>query len=260
LGATLNFNQVLKTGLNGALITAISLLVAFGIAAGLARVFKVDSPLSTLIAAGTAICGGSAIAALIPILKPAKSDAALAITIVFLLNATAVWLFPWFGSQLHLSPEAFGNWAALAIHDTSSVVGAAQAYSADSLPVATTLKLTRALWILPLALWFTFQTQFQSKGDSSSPHSKVPQFPKFIFAFALLSALGTSVDWVQTQAPVFKTTSNLGFSLALLMIGLQINREQVQGLQFRVVAYASFLWVSMSILSAIWVLQNNDIR
>ena len=182
LGFGINLYQVVETGLTGFLYTLVSLVVTLGFGFVLAKMLNVGDKLSALISAGTAICGGSAIAAVAPAIRAGKEDISVALGVVFILNAVALFLFPIVGTQLGLSQVQFGVWAAIAIHDTSSVVGAATLFGEEALKIATTLKLTRALWILPLVLLAGFVYKTEENKTA---------FPKFILFFLAASVIST---------------------------------------------------------------------
>jgi uncharacterized integral membrane protein (TIGR00698 family) len=153
LGFGMNINSALKAGKDGIVFTIISIFSVLILGFLLTKVFKIDRIIGFLISAGTAICGGSAIAAIAPIIKAKPNQISIGLGVVFTLNSIALLIFPMIGNWLHLSQHDFGLWCAIAIHDTSSVVGAADKYGAEALQVATTVKLARALWIIPLSLF-----------------------------------------------------------------------------------------------------------
>ena len=243
LGAALNFQSVLKEGSQGIIITAISISTVFALGFVLAKLFKVTAPLSTLITTGTSICGGSAIAAISPIIKASSLSMATSLAIVFLLNTVAVFIFPTLGHFFQLSQEQFGVWAALAIHDTSSVVAASQIYGDEALKIGTTLKLTRALWIIPLSLIFAGITKSKNKIT----------IPWFIFLFLLMSLTFTLFTDLNFLLPYFSKASKMGLSLTLFLLGLGINKEQMKTIGVRPILFALSLWVITSIGSLVLV-------
>ncbi|MEG2820378.1 MAG: putative sulfate exporter family transporter, partial [Muribaculaceae bacterium] len=174
LGFGMNFEASLQAGKDGMLFTIVSVVVVMVLAVILGKYMKIDRKTSYLIGSGTAICGGSAIAAIAPIIKADENQMAVSLGTIFMLNAVALFIFPPIGHLLGLSQEQFGTWAAIAIHDTSSVVGAGAAYGDKALEIATLIKLTRALWIIPLAIFTTFY--FKNKSSKIS-------IPWFIFLF-----------------------------------------------------------------------------
>jgi uncharacterized integral membrane protein (TIGR00698 family) len=243
LGGALNFYFVLQQGLFAVLLTFTSIVLVLIMGEILARFFKVAPPLSHLVSVGTAICGGSAIGAVGPVLKADQLSLATSLGMVFLLNALAVFIFPPVGSYLNLGQEQFGTWAALAIHDTSAVVAAATIYGEKALSTATTLKLTRALWIIPVALLFSVKESSKSKLT----------FPWFILFFLLLSILFTIVSPLSHYAPYLRDLSKIGFSLTLFLIGLSLNREQLKLIEAKTVAYGVTLWLLTLGFSLIYV-------
>jgi uncharacterized integral membrane protein (TIGR00698 family) len=195
--------------------------------------FKISSPLSELITAGTSICGGSAISALSPVLKAESLTMATALGIVFCLNALAVFLFPPLAHWLELSQQQFGVWAALAIHDTSSVVAACQIYGDEALKIGPMLKLTRALWIIPLTLFFSFKTKSKAKLT----------YPWFILFFLLLSLFFTFRSEFNDLIPYLTKISKTGLSLTLFLIGLNLSKDQLKEIGLRPVLFGSVLWL-----------------
>jgi len=189
LGFGMNIHSALQAGRAGLWLTMASITLAMGTGIYLGRRLHIGKKTAYLISAGTAICGGSAIAAIAPLVQAKEADISVAMGTVFLLNAVALFLFPWIGHLLHMTSAQFGLWAAIAIHDTSSVIGAAGKYSAQSLELATTVKLARALWIIPVSLItpvvmkparkFTGRSGGQSGGDNAQKIA----IPWFIFIF-----------------------------------------------------------------------------
>lgn len=243
LGSGLNFLIVLKQGYSGVITTLISLTLVLLTGELLARLFRVPTPLSTLISVGTAICGGSAIGAVAPVIRADHFSIAVAMGIVFILNACAVFTFPWIGLQLGLSQEQFGTWAALAIHDTSAVVAASSAYGEEALTIATTLKLSRALWIIPVTL--VFASAYKAK-------SKIT-YPWFILYFLGMSLLFTFIPSLQDWSSLLKNISKTGFSLTLFLIGLSISHGQLLSLRFSTISMGIILWIITSSFSLFYV-------
>lgn len=167
LGFGINLRTAVEAGTNGFLFTISTIILVFVLGILLGKILKIDKKITQLITTGTAICGGSAIAAISPIIKAENNQNTIALGIVFLLNAVALILFPEIGSYFNLSQNQFGIWAAIAIHDTSSVVGAASKFGDEALHVATTVKLARALWIIPLAILFSVVYKSETKDRKS---------------------------------------------------------------------------------------------
>lgn len=192
LGFGIDLYQVAETGLRGLLYTAVSLTVTMALGFLLGKLLHTAPKLTHLISSGTAICGGSAIAAVAPAIKASAQEISVSLGVVFILNAVALFVFPAVGHALGMTQQQFGTWAAIAIHDTSSVVGAASKYGPEALQLATTLKLTRALWIVPLVL--VSGMAFKAGGAKVS-------VPLFILLFVLASVLVTFVPAVPAIAP-----------------------------------------------------------
>ena len=243
LGASLNFKSVLASGPSALLISGISITMVLIMGSVLSRLFKVTSPLAQLITSGTAICGGSAIGAIAPILKADHLSLAISLGVVFLLNGVSVFIFPNLGHALSLTQEEFGLWSALAIHDTSAVVAAAGIYGDRALEMATTLKLTRALWILPLSLFFSLRMKTKSQMN----------IPWFIFFFLLNSLLFTFTSVLDPVIPYFKNIAKMGFSLTLFMVGLGLNRSQLMSLRANQILFGISLWFLTVVGSLIFV-------
>lgn len=233
LGAGLNFQTVLKEGGQGIVLTFFSIGLVFLVGYFLAKIFKISSPLSELIMAGTSICGGSAISAISPILKAESITMATALGIVFILNALAVFLFPPLAHWLELTQQQFGVWAALAIHDTSSVVAACQIYGDEALKIGPMLKLTRALWIIPLALIFSLKNKNKAKLT----------YPWFILFFLLLSLLFSLTTEINFLIPYLSKISKTGLSLTLFLIGLNLSKEQLREIGLRPILFSAILWI-----------------
>lgn len=233
LGTSLNFRIVLSEGPVSLLTTfaGISLIMAMGFL--LAKIFRVEAPYANLISAGTAICGGSAIGAVAPIIKADQLVISVSLAVVFILNAVSIFMLPQIGDLVGLTDLQFGTWAALAIHDTSAVVAAASLRSEEALEVATTLKLIRALWIIPLALFFAYRVNSQSR----------PAIPWFILFFVLASMIFTFAPGLDALVPTLKATSRAGFSLTLFLIGLSLNRSQLRAIKLRPILFAITLWL-----------------
>lgn len=239
-GAKITFSDIVTYSSSGALLTAVSVTGVMVLGTALRRPFKVSNELGLLISSGTAICGGSAIAAVGPSIKANTENMGTSIAIVFVLNALGLLLFPTLGRYFLLSDEQFAYWAALAIHDTSSVVGAAAAWSSNALSTATTLKLTRALWIVPLALVLSNLQRNKAKVT----------VPWFILGFILMSAL-SSYGFAVPNAGLI---SQAGFSISLFLIGLSLSKKQIAHIGFKPFLYASLLWLITASASLMYVL------
>jgi uncharacterized integral membrane protein (TIGR00698 family) len=237
LGFGVNLHQVLKAGRSGLLYTAVGLAFAMILGMSLGRMLQVRGNSSILITAGTAICGGSAIAAIAPILHANDEEIAVSFGTVFILNSIALLIFPPFGHFLHLSQSQFGLWAALAIHDTSSVVGAASRYGTEALITGTTVKLARALWIVPLALALSGIKRSKS----------TIRFPWFILFFGFAAVLNTAFPSISSVSQGLFTFGRLGLTATLFLIGSGISRLTLRQVGWRPLAQGVLLWVAVGV-------------
>ena len=243
LGFGMNLHEVLKAGRSGFIYTALG--ISFALLAGLAlgKLLRVRGNSSFLITAGTAICGGSAIAAIGPILHADDEEMSVSLGTVFILNSVALLIFPPIGGALHLSQSQFGLWAALAIHDTSSVVGAAAKYGPEALVIGTTVKLARALWIVPLAL-----------ATAALKHSKSKiQFPWFILFFCLAAVLNTYLPAISPFSHSLFTLGRLGLTATLFLIGTAISRATLKEVGWRPMLQGVLLWAMAAIASLYFI-------
>ena len=233
LGFGMNLHEVIQAGRSGFLYTAVSITAAMLLGLGLGYFIHVSKKASFLISAGTAICGGSAIAAVGPIAGANEEEMAVSLGAVFILNSVALFLFPIIGFALHMSQTQFGLWSALAIHDTSSVVGATARYGSAALAVGTTVKLARALWIVPLSLITAAILKSKSR----------IQWPWFILFFCLAALLNTLLP---TFRPVFGGLNHLGkigLTVTLFLIGTGLNKQTLSRVGFRPLLQGLALWV-----------------
>jgi uncharacterized integral membrane protein (TIGR00698 family) len=239
LGFGMNLHEVLKAGRNGFLYTALGIGFAFLVGLTLAKLLSVAGNCGYLITTGTAICGGSAIAAVGPVLQADAHEMAVSLATVFVLNSVALLIFPPLGHFLKLTQTQFGLWAALAIHDTSSVVGAASRYGAESLVVGTTVKLARALWIVPLALVFAAVKRSKSK----------IHFPWFILFFCIAAVLNTYLPAFSSYFHGLFQAGRLGLTATLFLIGAGISRETIRQVGWRPMALGIALWIIVGTMS-----------
>ena len=246
LGFGLNVTTALQTGKDGFIFTVISIISILILGFFLGRLFKVERKTSYLISAGTAICGGSAIAAISPIINAKENQISIALGTVFILNSVALIVFPYIGTALNLSQTQFGMWCAIAIHDTSSVVGAASTYGDEALTIATTVKLARALWIIPLGFLSAFI--FKTKG------SKV-KIPYFIFLFILAIILSTYVPFIEGYKEIIVEIAKKGLTLTLFLIGCGLNRSLIRSAGLKPIIQGVILWGFISI-AALWTILN----
>jgi len=243
LGFGLSLDTVVRVGVRSAGYTVVGIALTLALGALLGRLLGTSGPLSTLVSFGTAICGGSAIAAMAPVVKAKSEDVAVSLATVFTLNATALLLFPAVGHLLRLDPGAFGLWAGLAIHDTSSVVGAASAFGPHALSVATTVKLTRALWIMPCVLGAAYFVR----------SSERPKFPLFVAGFVAAASIRTALPSFAPAWNVLVAVARQSLVLTLFLIGTGLTREVLKRVGVRPLAQGVALWlvVSAATLAAI---------
>ena len=245
LGFGINLNTAIEAGSQGFLFTVstIALVMIFGLF--LAKILKIDKTIAQLISAGTAICGGSAIAAVAPILKANSKQTSVALGIVFVLNAVALFIFPEIGHFFNLTQNQFGIWSAIAIHDTSSVVGAASKYGNEALQIATTVKLARALWIIPLAFLISIFTKSEGK-------IKIPYFIGF-FVLAILA--GTYLPFLQNFNTIISEISRDTLKVALFLIGAGLSLQNLKNIGIKPLLLGIILWIFISSISLYAVLQ-----
>ena len=245
LGFGINLNTAIEAGSQGFLFTVstIALVIIFGLF--LAKILKIDKTIAQLISAGTAICGGSAIAAVAPILKANSKQTSVALGIVFVLNAVALFIFPEIGHFFNLSQNQFGIWSAIAIHDTSSVVGAASKYGNEALQIATTVKLARALWIIPLAFLISIFTKSEGK-------IKIPYFIGF-FVLAILA--GTYLPFLQNFNSIISEISRDTLKVALFLIGAGLSLQNLKNIGIKPLLLGIILWIFISSISLYAVLE-----
>lgn len=247
LGFGMNLHASLASGKEGMLFTIISVVgtMIVGMFIGV-KLLKVNRDTSYLISSGTAICGGSAIAAVGPVIKAKDSDMSVALATIFVLNAIALFIFPVLGEWMGLTQQEFGTWAAIAIHDTSSVVGAGAAYGEEALQVATTIKLTRALWIIPLAL----ATSVIFKNGS-----KKISIPWFILWFIVAILLNTYVlDSVPEVGKVVSGLARKGLIITMFFIGASLSTDVLKAVGVKPLVQGVLLWLVISIGSLAYIL------
>ncbi|WP_163716679.1 YeiH family protein [Mangrovibacterium lignilyticum] len=241
MGFGMNLTQVVKASKSGFELTAISVVATISLGLLLGKLLKVDHKISVLIAAGTAICGGSAIAALAPVIRARNFQISFSLIVVFILNALALLLFPAIGHFFHLSQEAFGYWAAIAIHDTSSVVGAGASYGTKALEIATTVKLTRALWIIPVSIAFAVFDRKSEKGKI--------RIPWFIGLFVLALLVAHFVPQLDTTFGHLNWLGKRGMVVALLLIGSNISIADSRQAGTKSFVLGIALWLSIASIS-----------
>jgi uncharacterized integral membrane protein (TIGR00698 family) len=243
LGFGINLHEVLEVGRSGFLYTFIGICFVLATGWALGRLLKVGRASSYLISVGTAICGGSAIAAVGPVIEATDEEMSVSLGTVFILNSVALLVFPAIGSAAGLTPEQFGLWAALAIHDTSSVVGAGIKYGAAALSVATTVKLARALWIAPVAL---ATAAFKRSGAQI-------KWPWFIILFIAASVVNTYLPGGSSLYSQITVLSKIGLIVTLYLIGSNISRATLQVVGVRPLLQGTLLWILVTGLSLVLV-------
>lgn len=250
LGGGMNLIAVLEAGASGFVYTAISITLTIALGLVLARALKVERGSSLLITVGTAICGGSAIAAVAPAIQARSAVIAVSLAVVFILNASALLLFPLIGHMLEMSQHSFGLWTALAIHDTSSVVGAGLKYGEEALQTGTSVKLARALWIVPLVFAIGALYQVPDQEGASRPKHK---YPWFILGFLAMAAIVTYVPAVQHVGEWIAFAARRVLVLTLFLIGTNIHADILRTIGAKPFILGILLWgiISAASLAAI---------
>ena len=251
LGFGMNLTNVIEAGKKGILFTVGTIFGTLIVGGLLGKLLKVEEKTSSLISSGTAICGGSAIAATAPAIRAGSNEISVSLGAIFILNSIALFVFPIVGHALGLTDNQFGIWAAIAIHDTSSVVGAAAKFGGEALPIAVTIKLARALWIVPVALLFAFLYR-PKHGETKITE----MMPWFIFLFILAILIRTYAP-LSVQPSVFDSLVNIGragLTVTLFLIGASLTRETIKTIGFRPMLQSVLLWIMISLVSlyAVW--------
>jgi len=244
LGFGMDLQQVMQAGRSGFIYTAGSISIALLLGWGLGRLLRVRQRISYLISAGTAICGGSAIAAIAPITNASQEEIAVSLGTVFVLNSIALLTFPAIGTALHMSQSEFGLWSALAIHDISSVVGATAKYGAVALAVGTTVKLARALWIVPLSVG----TALANKSNARI------QWPSFILFFCIATVANTYAHIFHPAYPVLKHLGVIGLTVTLYLIGTGLSMKTLREVGVRPFLQGILLWLFVALGSLALIL------
>lgn len=248
LGFGMNLHEVIQVGRSGFVYTAASITFALTLGWALGKVLKVKQGTSFLISAGTAICGGSAIAAMAPITEAGEEEIAVSLGTVFVLNSVALLTFPAIGLLLHLSQTQFGLWSALAIHDTSSVVGATAKFGALALAVGTTVKLARALWIVPISMGTAVARKSSAR----------VQWPWFILLFCLAAVANTYLHAFEPAYPILKHLGVIGLTATLFLIGTGLSMKTLREVGVRPLLQGVVLWIvvavgSLSLIRCGWI-------
>jgi len=244
LGFGMNLHQVVQAGRSGFVYTMLGISFALLAGMGLGTLLGVQPVPAFLISTGTAICGGSAIAAVGPITQASDEEMAVALGTVFVLNSVALVIFPAIGAALKLTQSQFGLWAALAIHDTSSVVGAAAKYGAEALAIATTVKLARALWIVPLSIGTAVVRGAKAK----------IQWPWFIGLFCLAAVCNTYLPAGAHAYSIAVKVAKIGLTATLFLIGSGISLETIKQVGYRALLQGIILWFLVSV-GSLWLIR-----
>lgn len=245
LGFGMDLNKSLEVGKEGLLLTIITISSTLILGYFIGKALKLDRVISYLIASGTAICGGSAIAAVSAVIKAKEKEISIALGVVFFLNALAIFVFPLLGHQLDLSQKDFGLWSAIAIHDTSSVVGAALAYGEEALDIAVTVKLSRALWIIPLSIF----SMFLFKGKANS--IKIPWFILLFVIAVIANSYLNLPDWMSFSIPQI---SKQLLILTLFLVGAGLTFTSIKESGAKPMILGVSLWVIISIVSLVYIM------
>lgn len=241
MGFGMNLQQVIEVSSKGIILTACSVLLVFLLGVFLGKILKVERNTTFLISSGTAICGGSAIAAVSPIVGAKDSQISFSLTVVFVLNAIALFIFPFIGHYFNMSQESFGYWSAIAIHDTSSVVGAGAEYGKEALQVAATVKLARTLWIIPLSFLVLLLNRKNNQGKGKI------KIPWFILYFVIAILIAGFIPFLQPAYSVLSYIGKRGMVLALFMIGSGFNFADLKTVGVRPFLLGVFLWIIISV-------------
>lgn len=245
LGFGMNLHEIIRTGKLSFVYTFAGITAALLLGQWLGRTLGVPSKSAYLISTGTAICGGSAIAAVAPITEASEEQIAVSLGTVFVLNSIALLLFPPIGLALHLSQAQFGLWSALAIHDTSSVVGAAAKYGTLALAVATTVKLARALWIVPVSLGTAMLRRSSAK----------IQWPWFIAFFCLAAMLNTYLPAGTIAFGALFKLGRIGLTVTLFLIGASVSRRTLKDVGVRPLLQGILLWLAVASISLLLIIK-----
>jgi uncharacterized integral membrane protein (TIGR00698 family) len=247
LGFTINIPYAISIGSDYFVWILLFVIFVFLIGIFISAFFKIEKNIAYLLTAGTAICGGTAIAAVAPIIKAKPEQVFSTITVIFLLNAIAIIFFPILGSYLNLNNYQFGVWSALAIHDTSSVIASSLSYSNESAQVAATIKILRTLWIVPLVL---------ISGILYKNIQSNISFPKFILFFVIAILFGSVLNFDENITLIFKTISQYTLLFGLFCIGSQSNISDLKKLNYKSLFFALGLWLVVIPISYIIVVLN----
>lgn len=245
LGFGITAKSALEAGKEGFLFTVVSIFGTLILGLLLGNFLKVEKITSFLISSGTAICGGSAIAALSPVVKAKQNQISIALGVIFILNSLALFIYPYIGHLLQMSQKDFGLWCAIAIHDTSSVVGASAKYGNEALGIATIVKLGRTLWIIPVA--------FLSSAFFKQKDAKI-KMPYFIGFFILAIIANTFIPGLDKISTLIVNISKIGLTLTLFLIGTSLSAKLIKSVGIRPILQGTILWVAFSISALLAIL------
>jgi uncharacterized integral membrane protein (TIGR00698 family) len=251
LGAGVNLFFILKAGVDGFFFTLVSLSLTLLVGFFIGLLLKTPRELSALINVGTAICGGSAIAAVATVIDAKDESISVSLGVVFILNALALFLFPPIGHLLGLSQEQFGLWGALSIHDTSSVVGATMQYGQKALEVGTTVKLVRALWIIPVSILFL--KFFVNKNNNETQDRRPNQYPWFILGFLMMSAVVTGFEVLQPLGHQIEWVAKRILVSTLFLIGTGLTVVTLKRVRLKTMLHGFSLWIFVAVASLVFV-------
>ncbi len=253
LGFGMNLENALEAGKTGIIFTIFSIAITMLLGLWIGKMLKVNKDTRTLVSGGTAICGGSAIAALAPVINAKDKDMTVALGTIFMLNAAALFIFPILGQWLGMSDTQFGYWCAIAIHDTSSVVGAAATRSEEALQIATTTKLIRALWIIPLSLAVAIFYNRNSKEDGENNKKKIT-IPWFIFLYIIAMIIATYLPQGAEFYAKSVDIAKMAMIYTLFLIGTGLSWDSIKEVGFKPILLGIILWIIISVLSATVIL------
>jgi uncharacterized integral membrane protein (TIGR00698 family) len=246
LGFGIHADQAMEAGSKGVLFTIATIFGTIILGYLIGKWFKIESKTSHLISCGTAICGGSAIAAIAPVIRAKEDQISMALGTVFTLNAISLFIFPFIGAAFHLSQTQFGIWAAVAIHDTSSVVGASSKYGLEAMQIATTVKLARALWIIPVV--FFSAMVFKNRTSKLA-------VPYFMILFFIAMLLNSYIPALAPVSAVITFIAGKGIIVTLFLIGSDLSKETIRSVGFKPFFQGILLWVVISVASLAVIIQ-----
>ena len=246
LGLALPFREVVTLGSSNGMIVSVMVLATLISGYVLLKLVRTDDTSGKLLTTGTAVCGGTAVATMAPVIKAQDSQVAQTLTIIFVLNGIAILLFPAIGEQLSMTQQQFGMWAAMAIHDTSSVVGAAAIYGDEALTTAATLKVLRILWLIPVIILASYSMKRITANEV--------RVPLFVTLFFVASVIGGYFQFESEVTSGFSMMSKSLFALALFLIGSQMSLQSLKTICPRLIAMALVLWGALSTASLVWIL------